>query len=120
MVAVTVVGYEATRKDVQRAGLLRRFIMHDVTAVGFDAVPGRLLCDDADDGAQSIGAQYYIVVTPAKRWQHATLALYRVGNRIALRKELVALDSASARLAAVRTLMHRQGWSVAYAPHEGC
>ena len=78
-----------------------------------------LICDDANDGAESLGAKYYIVVWPGDRWRKADLALYSVGNRIALRRQSVDLAS-NTQVNPLSTLMDQRTWSVAYAPHEGC
>lgn len=66
-VAVTLIGYVPTPTNERQAMNARNLIMSDVRASGFNAVPGMLICDDPNDGAQKLGAQYYILITPSNR-----------------------------------------------------
>jgi len=99
--------------------LVQNLIMTDIRSFGFASVRGRLFCDDPDLGSQMQGATYYMLVIPASDWRQLGLELYKVGNRVPLRKATVAIRPDSVRMG-VRTLMNRQGWAVAFAPHEGC
>jgi hypothetical protein len=120
IVAVTMIGMEATTQNEKRTAALQSELMQDVAAMGYKPVRGYSICDDPQAGAEALGAKYNIIVLPWWDWSKAELTLYRTGNRVPLRKATLLLRTPGDRRLALQRLFDSAHWSVAYTAHHGC